>query len=460
MLYKSGVVNEKSNIIIYILVSWPKLESDLNSAKVLQDERLNRKMLDKYDAAKKIYDEMQLVDRSILDRHCPTDSEIMQIKSAQRNVAALENMLCGMNLNAAIKMFGGHSVEVVSLRTGDNIDINGEITPITEAVKIIVPGVIEMQLSPANVDISSAEEQIASQKQIIDDAFAKYNVSSIAELESLSSSISRSRIMSENAKTRLAILLEGITFEELKTSVESITMETRSKIEIDGDILMLCRTNDVSRFITAKETIAASYAADYISVSALKSKVCEIELELYKARDSLSTADDIPAEYMSVTDPEAYLDSLHREYRFKQNMRDEALKLKSSTSGKLEAYRETLKGDPIAEAEKAERIFDEQKALLDHWLHISKVFKSLKEEIHNNPMQDLAERFAYNLEFISNGRVTSEFPEADKLNLEIYCANFIGRYGCPEYFKHNKELLFYERQKDIIRELEILDLDN
>ncbi|MCI2056961.1 MAG: MoxR family ATPase [Oscillibacter sp.] len=37
-------------------------------------------------------------------------------------------------------------------------------------------------------------------------------------------------------------------------------------------------------------------------------------------------------------------------------------------------------------------------------------------------------------------------------------ARFISRYGCKEYFAHNKELLFYERQQDIITELEGLEL--
>lgn len=412
-----------------ILISWPKLESDLNTAKMLQIERSNREMLDKYDAAKKINDELQLVDMSILDRPCPSDSEIMQIKNVQRNVSVLENKLCGMNLNAAIKMLGSHSIEITSLRTGESIDINGDMAQIAEAVKIVVPGVIEMQLSPANVDIASVERQIAIQKQAIDDIFTKYNVASITELETLSRNISNTRMVSENARNRLAILLEGVTFEELKASVEFIIGETRAKVDIDRDILMLCRTNDVARFITSKETIAAGYATDYISVSELKSKAYDMELELRKAKDSLSTATDIPAEYLSVTDPESYLDGLHREYRFKQNMRDEAFKLKSSTAGKLEAYKETLKGDPTAIVEKAERIFKEQKTLLDHWLHIAEVFKSLKEDIHDNPLQDIAERFANNLEIISNGRVTSDFPEADKLNMEIYSENNLLDYG-------------------------------
>ena len=43
--------------------------------------------------------------------------------------------------------------------------------------------------------------------------------------------------------------------------------------------------------------------------------------------------------------------------------------------------------------------------------------------------------------------------------ISYYGARFIRRYGCKEYFNHNKELLFYERQKEIITELEKLELE-
>lgn len=45
-----------------------------------------------------------------------------------------------------------------------------------------------------------------------------------------------------------------------------------------------------------------------------------------------------------------------------------------------------------------------------------------------------------------------------ELTINQYSARFISRYGCEKYFAHNKELLFYERQKEIIREIENLDL--
>ena len=47
-----------------------------------------------------------------------------------------------------------------------------------------------------------------------------------------------------------------------------------------------------------------------------------------------------------------------------------------------------------------------------------------------------------------------------ELTINYYSARFIGRYGCKEYFKHNKELLFYERQKEIIKQMQELELNN
>ena len=45
-----------------------------------------------------------------------------------------------------------------------------------------------------------------------------------------------------------------------------------------------------------------------------------------------------------------------------------------------------------------------------------------------------------------------------ELTISYYGAHFISRYGCKEHFNHNKELLFYERQKEIIRQIEDFDL--
>ena len=46
-----------------------------------------------------------------------------------------------------------------------------------------------------------------------------------------------------------------------------------------------------------------------------------------------------------------------------------------------------------------------------------------------------------------------------ELTINPYATHFIGRYGCKEYFEHNKDMLFFERKKEIISEIEELDLE-
>ncbi len=39
-------------------------------------------------------------------------------------------------------------------------------------------------------------------------------------------------------------------------------------------------------------------------------------------------------------------------------------------------------------------------------------------------------------------------------------ARFISRFGNEAYFRHNKELLFYERQKELILEIETINFSD
>ncbi len=46
-----------------------------------------------------------------------------------------------------------------------------------------------------------------------------------------------------------------------------------------------------------------------------------------------------------------------------------------------------------------------------------------------------------------------------ELTANLFSARFISRYGCDEYFKHNKDLLFYERNQEIEQAIKELDID-
>lgn len=411
-----------------VLEKWPKCSEDIGKAKALQAEKTNRDLLDKYESAKIIYEELTELKKNI-PVYQPTDTEIEQVKNAQHCIASLENKLCGMNIAAAVNMLNGNNIEITSVRTGEAVDLCDGTANISEAVKITVPGVVEIRLSPANIDILDIKKQLAEQNNIVDTILDKYKVTTLAELEQLSKTISDTKSKIDIAKSRFTLLLGSISYEELERTAKAITVAVRSKNDIDSDIFSACGSGDVTRFITEKETVIDGYVAEYGSINDLKVKAFEAEKELKKAEESVLGAQDIPAEYISISDPDTHIEKLKNNLKNKQSLREEALTSKTAAASKLESYKENIGDDPAGDMEKAKRIFEEQKTLLNHWRHIEEVFKVQKENISNNPMQDIADRFTQYLGIISGGKITSEFPQADKLNINIFSDNKLLDYG-------------------------------
>ncbi len=93
-------------------------------------------------------------------------------------------------------------------------------------------------------------------------------------------------------------------------------------------------------------------------------------------------------------------------------------------------------------------------------------FKLLKKE-YDSRLKDLSKQADQAKKILANVFHFCEDVFADgqeililvtELTISYYGAHFISRYGCDEYFQHNKELLFYERQKKLIAEVENLEL--
>lgn len=229
-----------------ILADWPTLERTLTRAKALQDKQAERSLLDTYEAAKKIMDEIRQHEEAVAGKPCPEDSEIKRVKQVQRSISSLENKLCGMNLTAAIRMLGGNTVEVTSVRTGQRVDISDGVAAIGEAVRITVPGVMEMQLSPADVDVASIEAQIKEERGLVGAIFEKYQVDSVEALDDLAKDIAGHNAKLDAARAKLAPVLGSTTYETLEAAAAEVPATLRSKAEIEADIKSLCGSVDLS----------------------------------------------------------------------------------------------------------------------------------------------------------------------------------------------------------------------
>ena len=95
-------------------------------------------------------------------------------------------------------------------------------------------------------------------------------------------------------------------------------------------------------------------------------------------------------------------------------------------------------------------------------------FKALSDPTRREILRLLRDRAKTAGEMLNNLFAFCEevFPEGQELlilvtelTINYYTATFISRYGCDAYFAHNQELLFYERQQEIISQLESLELD-
>ncbi len=183
---------------------------------------------------------------------------------------------------------------------------------------------------------------------------------------------------------------------------------------------------------------------DTVSMSARESNDAEAVLKevvnLMKTfKSNISSADCVPSEIM---------DTLIEEHQRK------IISMKKSGSVSL---------DKIAQLKKVQKIIERYRVLITGD-DSTTAFKKIKEDfsIRRNELNVLIQHTQTQLTnmFLFLEQVFGEGNEilivVTELTSNIHTANFIGQYGGSEYFKHNKELLFYERQKELIAKIEDL----
>ena len=171
------------------------------------------------------------------------------------------------------------------------------------------------------------------------------------------------------------------------------------------------------------------YAKEYSSTETLAAAVDSKAKERREAETRMAEMPEIPEEYLHVTEPKAYLDKLKRSEEIADAECKDALKEKTAAERDLDSYQNEMDGEDLLEnCERAQRELEEQKALLKHWFHIRDVFEEQKAQLRGNPMEDITKHFARYLGLISGGKVFPEFPQTDKLDMNIYSGDRLVNY--------------------------------
>ena len=412
------------------LRDWPVQLGLLEKAEQLYAESENSAILTRLQKARKIMGELEGIDKRNLDRPCPTKEDIAKAKEAQREITKLENKLCSMNLSAAAEMLGEYGLTVTSLRTGETVCIDGGRFAITEAVKLVIPGVMELQLAPADVDVAAIEKKISDHKNTVDGILAAYQQESIEGLEMLAERIQQAHSIEKSVDVQLKALLSGESLHELEARAAAIITPVRDEKAIAADIHAMCGKVSIAAFIGGKNATVGGYAKEYGSTEALAAAVGSKAKERRETETRMAEMPEVPEEYLHVTEPKAYLERLKQSAEDAAAKREDALKEKTAAERDLDSYQDETDGENLVEnCERAQREFEEQKALLKHWIHIKDVFDEQKAQLSSSPMEDITKHFARYLSLISGGKVSPEFPQTDKLDMNIYSGDRLVGYG-------------------------------
>ena len=141
----------------------------------------------------------------------PSARELREAAEADREIQRLENRLFGMNLAARLRMLDGRGYELRSLRTGETLCPEGEKDfKITEAVRLTVPGVMELTLSPADVDTAALGRRLAAERSRLGEIYARYSVASIEEWQALAGARRAAETELADAENRRTLALGGV----------------------------------------------------------------------------------------------------------------------------------------------------------------------------------------------------------------------------------------------------------
>lgn len=413
-----GIIEQKNSLLEIVngtkevvaemgeaLEEWPSLEGDITQAESLKKQQEDAAIRETYEKIAPVH-EKYIAAQSQLKALVVVDKDDATIaRGLERDIERDERKLSGINLLANIEMEGGYSVKVSSIGDGKEITSADGVYDISEAVDVIVPGVMKMSLSPKGVSISEIRERIQQNKETLGEILKKYDVSSVEELEERQEAYENAERDLERYKTKFEALLGTQDWESLVAKNKLIPADIKEESDIKLLIRGLCGRNSVDEFIGAQKAKITHYREKYISIEELAKKIAEKREYIDSCMAKCNSLGELPEEFAHILSPDEYAENLKGivdEYKdalgkSQDTLRDYEKELGEKTA---EEYSEILQVE--------EQNLDILKDEYERWIHISSVFQKTKERLVGNPVEDIESKFSKYLNLISDGNIRLE----------------------------------------------------
>lgn len=403
---------------------WPGFNSNIEKAMELKDKQRQAQVHDLYLKAEPIHQEY-LGKKSQFEKLREVDpSDLTNLQEALFYKQTEEGKLAGMNLVAKIKKLGSAEIIVTTVSSDKILDYaDGEVL-IKEAVDINIPGVMDMQLLPKDVDVEMIRDNLKIFDEKIKAIYGKYSISSLKELQDMSGTYNQAKQQLEQLERILEKILGDKTWEDIKAENDSVPVDIETEAEINIQIANLCGLKSVDEYIGGLRTTLDDYKKKYESIEKLQISIDKLKEEMDENQKNLDSMEEIPEEFRGIDDPDRYDKDLEEKSdKYKGQIGEHDARLK-------EAQRKL--GDKSAE-EYSDELLEKEAALAakkseyEHWKNIYNVFIRLKEQTGGNPVEDIETKFREYLGIITDGKLKLDSMD-EKMSVQLASGDYALTY--------------------------------
>ena len=397
------------------LAQWPETAKRLEQAKDLRTQAENAHIRELYLQVKAVREQLTEAKIKRESLAAVDMQDVKRLDRLQQDRARAEAALSGLNLIARIRKTGSSKIEIRSVASGMVTEVEDAEVPVKEAVEIVIPGIMEMQLAPQDVNLEEVKNRLQETGTEIREIFEHYGVDSLEALTLMGEAYQKinSEIMIlEEKEERVS---KGRTWEELCEENKKIPERAATEQEISRLVMQLCGSSRLDSFIGLQEGRLEYYQDQYETIGKLREKLQQNRQEREKLLAENRLEEEIPEAYRFISDPEEYNEQLDREIKEKEREMETILANIQDAERKLGERSAEEFADDLEEREK---IFEEKKEELHHWLHMRQVFREMKETMDENPLEDIEHNFKKYLEQITGGTLVLQSMD-DKMSVNL-----------------------------------------
>ena len=397
--------------------NWPKKEKNLEEASYLRQALHANEIIDKYTKVSEIRDRISELENNLKAIGEISEQDVREAQKLERLINQYNAQLSSLDLKAKIKKLGNADIEVYSLADGRKIDIDDTLK-IAEAIKIVIPDVAEIELSPAALDTAKVLTELNACKEKLYSILNTHHVDTVEAFQASRAQYIKLSGELETKKDRERVILADIDYSVLEDEKNTIVEPVEDVNVITRRIKELCQYVSLDSYIGRITGELGNYEKLYGNPETLKSKIDETETELEEIAKEIKQFDQIPEDYKKIKDYDAYDENL----KTKISLQDE----KVIEFSNLLRDAENALGDRTAE-EYSEELLEREEEFIrvksdyQHWKHIQSVFNQVKNS-GNQLTEKIAEKFQEYLSVITDDGIHLEKLD-DKFNTNIVSGN-------------------------------------